>query len=171
MRTSRSLRLGSIAIVVGLVAAACHSGGTTHPNASGSPHAGGVYRTAVEDFGFTGAFDPTGEYVQTGWAILNQLLLRNLVNYRHINGGAGNVLYPDLATSMPDVSKDGLTFTFHLQPNVKFGPPIDRAITSKDVLYAMLCLAARVPDGNALYKAFRPNPGGPVVLPAAPSVR
>ena len=90
MRTSRSLRLGSIAIVVGLVAAACHSGGTTHPNASGSPHAGGVYRTAVEDFGFTGAFDPTGEYVQTGWAILNQLLLRNLVNYRHIAGGAGN---------------------------------------------------------------------------------
>jgi 5-methylthioadenosine/S-adenosylhomocysteine deaminase len=32
-------------------------------------HAGGVYHTAIEDFGFTGAFDPTGEYLGSAWGL------------------------------------------------------------------------------------------------------
>lgn len=41
---------------------------------------------------------------------------------------------PDIAQSMPDVSSDGLTYTFHLRKDVKFsnGDPV----TAKDVLYS-----------------------------------
>ncbi len=41
---------------------------------------------------------------------------------------------PDIATGMPDISADGLTYTFHLRHDVKFsnGDPV----TSADVLYS-----------------------------------
>ena len=63
--------------------------------------------------------------------------MRTLVGYNHVVGAPGNVLVPDLATNLGTVSKNGLTYTFHLKPGIKFGPPLNRAITSKDILYAM----------------------------------
>jgi oligopeptide transport system substrate-binding protein len=41
---------------------------------------------------------------------------------------------PDIATGLPDVSSDGLTYTFHLRKNVKFsnGDPV----TAKDFIYS-----------------------------------
>jgi len=95
-----------------------------------------VYRTAIEDFGFTGAFDPTGEYLGPAWGLYSQLLLRNLVTFKHVKGTAGDVVVPDLATDTGQVSSDGLTYTFHLKDGIKFGPPVNRAITSKDFAYA-----------------------------------
>ena len=43
---------------------------------------------------------------------------------------------PDLATSVPTPTDNGLTYTFHLKPDIKFAPPVNREITSKDILYA-----------------------------------
>jgi peptide/nickel transport system substrate-binding protein len=37
---------------------------------------------------------------------------------------------------MGRVSDDGLTYTFHLKDGVKFGPPVSRPITTKDIAYA-----------------------------------
>jgi peptide/nickel transport system substrate-binding protein len=48
----------------------------------------------------------------------------------------GNQLFPDLAADMPQISSDGLTYTFKLKPGIKFAPPVNRVITSKDVAYA-----------------------------------
>jgi peptide/nickel transport system substrate-binding protein len=98
-------------------------------------HAGGVYRTAIEDFGFTARFDPTGEYLGSAWGLYT-MLLRTLVSYRHVSGPAGTEPVPDLATNTGTVSADGLTYTFHLKDGVRFGPPVNRAITSKDIAYA-----------------------------------
>ena len=51
-------------------------------------------------------------------------------------------LSPDLATEIPTASNGGITnggktVTIHIQPNVKFAPPVNRVVTSADVKYAM----------------------------------
>jgi peptide/nickel transport system substrate-binding protein len=163
--TKRKL-IGAIALtaILSMVAAACgdNGGGTTGPTgtapttatgpttsgggttapttapttAGGDQFSGGTYRTAIEDFGFTGAFDPTGEYLGSAWGLYSQLLLRTLFTYKHIEGTDGDTLVPDIADSNPDVSADGLTYTFHLKSGIKFGPPLDRDVTSHDIEYA-----------------------------------
>jgi len=147
--TKRKL-IGALALtcVLGLVAAACGGGGGENPTTpatsgggaseSSAPavEQGGTYRTAIEDFGFTGAFDPTGEYLGSAWGLYSDMLLRTLMTYKHIAGVAGDSLVPDIAASNPDVSADGLTYTFTLKTGVKFGPPLDRDVTSQDIEYA-----------------------------------
>ena len=65
------LSVVAAAMVLSLAAAACSSSKSPGTTTSSSPSAaasanqgkrvkGGVYRSALEDFGFTGAFDPTG---------------------------------------------------------------------------------------------------------------
>jgi len=44
---------------------------------------------------------------------------------------------PDLATAQPVVSDGGKTVTVHIKPNVRFGPPVNRFVTSADVAYAI----------------------------------
>ena len=42
----------------------------------------------------------------------------------------------DLASAPPIVSADGLQITIHLRRGVRFSPPVNRAVTSRDVAYA-----------------------------------
>jgi peptide/nickel transport system substrate-binding protein len=103
-----------------------------------SAHAGGVFRQAFEgSFYFSDGLDPTGEYTITSSSILSNLLVRTLVGYDYVAGVAGNKLVPDLATALPRPTDGGKTYTLHLKQGVKFGPPLNRPVTSKDVLYAM----------------------------------
>jgi peptide/nickel transport system substrate-binding protein len=53
-----------------------------------------------------------------------------------------DTLVPDLATAMPTTANGGITdggktLTVHIQPSVKFSPPVNRVVTSKDVAYAI----------------------------------
>jgi len=135
------LSVVSLVAVLAIVASACsksNSGTSTSPTGSASgPTTGGTYRTATQDFGYTDAFDPTGEYLGSAWGLYSQLLLRALMGYNHKSASeGGDTPVPDLAASAPQVSSDGLTYTFTLRPDVMFGPPVSRAVTSKDVEYA-----------------------------------
>ena len=47
------------------------------------------------------------------------------------------MLVPDLATEIPKPTDGGLKYTFTLKDGVKFGPPVNRAVTSKDIAYAI----------------------------------
>jgi peptide/nickel transport system substrate-binding protein len=97
---------------------------------------GGIYRTAVSSFGLTNNMDPVGE-TQIGFAFsVYDAVLRTLVSFRHVTGAAGTQVVPDLATSVPAPTDNGLTYTFHLKPGIKFAPPVSREITSKDIAYA-----------------------------------
>jgi peptide/nickel transport system substrate-binding protein len=130
------LRLVGLALAVAMVAAACGGGDEGGQGASDQTvQRGGVFRTATTDFGFTNGFDPTGEYLGSAFALYTALV-RTLVSYKFVAGDEGNKLQPDLATEVAQPTDNGLTYTYKLKPNVKFAPPLDRAVTSKDIAYA-----------------------------------
>jgi peptide/nickel transport system substrate-binding protein len=131
------VRLVGLALALALVAAACGGGGNKSSSSGqqAAPAKGGVLRTAISDFGFVDGFDPTGEYTAVGIGIYGAML-RSLMGYKHVAGPPGNELVPDLASAPPEISSDGLKYTFKLKPNIKWAPPLNRAVTSKDVAYA-----------------------------------
>jgi peptide/nickel transport system substrate-binding protein len=132
------LAIAALAIAAGITVAAS----TAASKKTDTVKAGGTYKVGWESsFGFTDAFDPTGEYLGNAWALYSNLLLRTLVGYNHVAGAAGNVIVPDIATSVPKPTNGGKTYTFHLKSGIKFSPPVNRAVTSKDVLFAMERLA------------------------------
>jgi peptide/nickel transport system substrate-binding protein len=49
----------------------------------------------------------------------------------------GETPVPDLAESDPQISQDGKTVTVKIKQGIKFSPPVNRVVTSKDVKYAM----------------------------------
>jgi peptide/nickel transport system substrate-binding protein len=153
-RLRTALSLLAVAAAAALLAAC---GGGSKPSASStststpgtSPAKGGVYKVGWEgSFGFTDNLDPTGEYLGEAFSIYSSLLVRTLVGYDHVAGAAGNKLVPDLATTVPQPTDGGTTYTFHLKSGIRFGPPVDREITSKDVLYALERLAKPANGGQ-----------------------
>jgi peptide/nickel transport system substrate-binding protein len=132
-------RLGTgIAMVacLAMVAAACSSNSSgASGGPTGSPAPGGTYRTATQTLSNTSNFDPTGEYYGYAWAIFQNMLIRGLYNYNHVPGDEGNTPQPDLVTDSK-VSSDGLTYSFTIRDDVKWGPPLDRMVTTGDIEYA-----------------------------------
>jgi peptide/nickel transport system substrate-binding protein len=136
----QQVRLVGLALALGLVAAACgggndNNGGSTGGGNQATPQKGGVLRTAISNFGFTNGFDPTGEYVAVGLDLYSAMT-RTLMGTKHVADAAGNELVPDLAEAAPEISSDGLKYTFKLKSGVKWAPPLNREVTSKDVAYA-----------------------------------
>jgi peptide/nickel transport system substrate-binding protein len=56
--------------------------------------------------------------------------------YSYKPGDQENV-QPDLAAGPPEIAEDGKSLTIKIKPNIKFSPPLNRAVTSKDVKYAI----------------------------------
>src|SRR6266511_1944450 len=61
-RSRRAFGVVALALAMTLMAAACSGGNDEGGGEGGAAQRGGVFRTALDDFGFTGAFDPTGQY-------------------------------------------------------------------------------------------------------------
>ena len=99
---------------------------------------GGTYRVGWERFIDWGdGLDPVGEFNSMEWGIYSNLLVRTLVGYEHVAGEAGRKLVPDLATRVPTPTNGGKTYSFTLRRGVRFGPPVNREVTSKDIRYAI----------------------------------
>jgi peptide/nickel transport system substrate-binding protein len=48
----------------------------------------------------------------------------------------GSTPTPDVADGPPQITADGKTVTVKIKPNIKYSPPVNRAVTSDDVKYA-----------------------------------
>jgi peptide/nickel transport system substrate-binding protein len=87
-------------------------------------------------------------------------LVRTLLSYSgQPTDGGGTRLRADLATGLPVVSDDGLTWTFHLKEGLRYGPPLqDTEIVAGDIV-------------RAIERELTPTPPDLAALPfAAPRV-
>ena len=89
--------------------------------------------TMVSNGDVDNKLDPGYSYYQFDF-ILDNDLHRTLLRYKPNDTTKPS---PDLAASQPTVSSDGKTITVKIRKGVKFSPPVNREVTSKDVKYAM----------------------------------
>jgi len=142
----RYLSVLALVAVLGLVAAACggdDEGGTgatgaTATGATGELQPGGTVELAMLG-DVSAAFDPQKEYYSVTWAWYRCCLLRTLLSYNGRTTAEGGAdLQPDIASALPEISSDGLTYTFTLKSDVKYGDPFgDVSVTSGDIVRAL----------------------------------
>jgi oligopeptide transport system substrate-binding protein len=116
----RGLTLG-VAAIIGV--AAC---GTSTSTPSTKLAADQTLRFPID--GDIGSFDPAEINAETD-VVLYQNLFEGLLKLDN-----NLKIIPDIATALPDVSSDGLTYTFHMRKDATFSN--GDKITSKDVLYS-----------------------------------
>jgi peptide/nickel transport system substrate-binding protein len=102
---------------------------------------GGTLRVGIPELSLStpDPLDPQRFFSPDSWALLRCCLLRNLFSYpgRPTEDG-GSELRPDLAASMPEVSRDGLTWTVRLKEGLHYAPPFqDAEIVAQDFIRAL----------------------------------
>ncbi|MGI9163511.1 MAG: ABC transporter substrate-binding protein [Mycobacterium sp.] len=139
--------------IVGITAVAVWGvtgcGGKTSPGASGTGAGGGdinVTMTSFPDY-----VDPQLSYTVEGWEVLWNTYTP-LLTYRHARGDAGTGVVPGLATAMPEISPDGMTYKLTLRPNMKYsdGTPIK----ASDFTYAIKRLFKANSGGSVFYEGI-----------------
>jgi len=85
---------------------------------------------AADDIDF---MDPAAAYYQFTYMVTSAAH-RTLLSWQP---GDREQPSPDLASSEPEISDDGLEITFTLRDGVRFSPPVEREVTSADVKYAI----------------------------------
>jgi peptide/nickel transport system substrate-binding protein len=127
----------SLALVVaGCGSSKSNDGGSTPSKPGGTPAGstakkGGdlkVLYAADVDF-----IDPRLTYYQYGFLVA-YATQRPLYSYKPDDPKTPQ---PDLAEGPPDIASDGKSVTVKIRSGVKFSPPVNRAVTSKDVKYAI----------------------------------
>ncbi len=106
------------------------------------------------------SFDPGNTYY--AWVLnFDRLFAMPMFTYKSCPGSCGLQLVPALATDLGTVSNKGLTWTFHIQPNIKFED--GTAVTSQDVKYAVERTYDRsvMANGPTYYQALLADPKYP----------
>jgi peptide/nickel transport system substrate-binding protein/oligopeptide transport system substrate-binding protein len=134
MRSGKKFTLGFLPTLLALVAmlvAGCGGGGSTGPTGNHptpAPKNQQIYRVALAGISDIKTFDPAlSTDIESATAI-------DTVFTGMIQENDQLQVTPQMASSW-DVSSDGLTYTFHLKPNLKFsdGTPL----TATDVVYSI----------------------------------
>ena len=140
-----------------LLAAACGgagTGGTTSgtTDSGAQPAKGGTLLLASES-DVCNAFDPQKAYCSVNWAFQRVMARTLLINNGMSAADGGTELHPDLAAEMPEISEDGLTWTFKLKQGIHYAPPLqDVEVTAQDFIRAMM----READPAASRGGYRP---------------
>jgi peptide/nickel transport system substrate-binding protein len=93
--------------------------------ASATEHRGGTLTIASRTTEETTSLDPAVVYDTIGWQILS-ITNDGLLAYKKVGGPDGATLVPDLASALPQVSADGLTYRFPLRDGIRYstGEPV-----------------------------------------------
>lgn len=99
--------------------------------------------------------DPQRDYAAEPWGFFRCCLLRTLLSYPGLPTARGGAeLRPDLAASLPEVSSDGLTWTFRLKRGLRYGPPLTNTeIHASDIVRALERVARVGGDAYPFYYA------------------
>src|SRR5215469_7929475 len=132
MNRRKSVALGAVAAAAALLAAACGSSGSSGgSNTSSSKSFYGeanaqVVNPSNKASGGTLTYDlsntpdstdPQNTYYAFMWNFVRTYTMQ-LMTYKSCPGSCGDQLVPQLATGPGVVSDKGLTWTYHIQPNV-----------------------------------------------------
>ena len=144
-----ALLIGLIAILA-LVAAGCggsdDEGGGSGDSQSDAPvkgkQGGDLTFLAAADVDY---LDPGQSYYTFGYQVLYP---SNRTLYSFAPGD--ETPQPDLADGEPQISDDKKSITVKIKPDVKYAPPVDRAVVADDIEYAIeRAFSANVPSGYA----------------------
>jgi peptide/nickel transport system substrate-binding protein len=123
------------AAALALVVAGCGGGSNGSTSSSGSSSGGSEGGTATVLMGTAPDYlDPQLGYT-TQSAEPDWITYTPLVTYRHANGTSGGELIPGLATALPTVSSDGLTYTLTLRRGLAFSD--GRPVKASDFAYTI----------------------------------
>lgn len=154
----RYLKILALVGILAIVAAACggDDGGGGGGTSSGSASAGELQQGGTLKLAMLGdvsaAFDPAKEYYSVTWEYYRCCLLRTLLSYKGVTTAEGGAeLQPDIASALPEVSADGLTYTFSLKSGIKYSPPFETVeVISGDIVRAL----EREADPNAAVNGY-----------------
>ena len=139
--------LAALAAVIAGCGGSSSEGGPGGSSSNGAPlegkKGGKVTFLAAADVDY---LDPGQTYYTFGYAVA-YATQRPLYSFKPDDA---ETPVPDLADGEPQISDDNKTITVKLRTGVKFSPPVDREVTSKDVKYAFeRAFTQNVPSGYA----------------------
>ncbi len=156
-RSVRWTLLASVITALAMFVAACGSSSSSSSSSSSKSSgtqdkAGGVTQgkkggkltyLAASDIDY---LDPGQDYYTFGFMVQNAVN-RALYSYKPDNSVKP---VPDLAEGDPVISKDNKQITVKIRSGVKFSPPVNREVTTKDIKYAFeRAFSKQVPSGYA----------------------
>lgn len=158
MSLKKHTRIGAaLFCALALTAAAC--GDDSNPgggNATDKPTGlkkGGVLKLAnLKDLSH---YDTNQAYEVRSWGYHIRATVRQLMSYENTpDKEKRDVPVPDLAKSDPEISDDGLTYTFELKDDVQYAPPTSRKVVAADIARGIerLCDPNGVSGGLSYYE-------------------
>lgn len=143
-RTRATVALAAAGLAATTLAACGSGSGGSGGTAGQEGHRGGTVHLLAQSAG--GTLDPQVNYTLQYWQ-LYQGTYDGLLAYARVGGARSEQLVPDLATAMPKVSADKLTYTFTLRKGIRFST--GKSVTTKDVVASF----------QRLFKISSPNAG------------
>ena len=153
---ARSVFLLIAALGLTATLAACggsgKSGSKTTTSSTTAGAAGGTF-LAVAKAAPSGSPDPQIDYTLQEW----QLLIfthDGLVAFKRVGGSGGTQIVPDLATSIPNPTDGGKTYTFTIRKGIKFSN--GKEVKASDVKYTFLRLfkIGQSPNAGSWYNVI-----------------
>lgn len=147
MKSKKLYLLLAVFLAASMVLAACQPAATATPEATAAPTEGAAAKTSII-IGTTdkiASLDPADAYSTRDWEVIKNIS-RGLISW---TPGTTD-LEADLATGMPEISDDGLTYTLTLKDGIKFGDGTDlNATMYAEELNRVLTIGPSCPNGVA----------------------